>query len=124
MAGTPGYFAPELLKGEGHGFPADWWAVGIIMFQLLTGNLPFHSRDQNRQSQMIVEQEPQIPNQVRVPHSDLFCDIVNKLLTKEPTERLGYLGGATEVLNHEWFTNTEEECYIDIEEVKNRRVRP
>ena len=73
---------------------------------------------------MIVEQEPQIPNQVRVPHSDLFCDIVNKLLTKEPTERLGYLGGATEVLNHEWFTNTEEECYIDIEEVKNRRVRP
>ena len=32
MAGTPAYFAPELLRGQGHSFPADWWAVGSIMY--------------------------------------------------------------------------------------------
>ena len=32
MAGTPAYFAPELIKGHGHAYPADWWAVGTIMY--------------------------------------------------------------------------------------------
>ena len=31
-AGTPAYIAPELLKGEGHTYTADWWAVGVLMY--------------------------------------------------------------------------------------------
>ena len=54
MAGTPAYFAPELLKGEGHGYPADWWAVGIIMYQMLTGVLPFYSRSNAQQNEQIM----------------------------------------------------------------------
>lgn len=43
-AGTPAYIAPELLKGEEYTFTADWWAVGVLMYQMLTGVLPFHNR--------------------------------------------------------------------------------
>ena len=59
-----------------------------------------------------------IPNQVRVPHSDEFADLVNRLLIKDPRDRLQ---GADEVLNHPWFTNESlEEAYIDIEKIKQR----
>ena len=102
-AGTPAYLAPELLKGDGHAFPADWWAVGIIMFQMLTGVLPFHSRSQERQEHMIQDQEHQIPNAARIPHSADFADLVNKLLTKDPEDRIGTNGGADEIFAHQWF---------------------
>ena len=59
-----------------------------------------------------------IPNQVRVPHSDEFADLVNRLLIKDPHYRLK---GADEVLNHPWFTNESlEEAYIKVENIKLR----
>ena len=84
MAGTPAYFAPELLKGQGHGYPADWWAVGSIMYQMLTGVLPFYNRNQEHQIKLIKESDVEIPNKARIAHSDHFADIVNAFLTKEP----------------------------------------
>ena len=127
MAGTPAYFAPELIKGHGHAYPADWWAVGTIMYQMLTGVLPFHNRNVARQNQQITDAELEIPNKVRIDHSDHFADIVNAFLTKEPDERLGSDGGANEIFEHAWFRNrdTEEDKanYIDIEDVLQRRMR-
>ena len=55
FTGTPAYFAPEILKGDGYNMAADWWAVGIILYQMLTGVLPFHNRNIVKQNQSIVE---------------------------------------------------------------------
>lgn len=41
--GTPDYLAPEILLGTEHGYAADWWSVGVILFELLTGTPPFNS---------------------------------------------------------------------------------
>ena len=45
LIGAPAYFAPEQLKGEPYDKTVDFWAVGIIMYQMLTGALPFHSKN-------------------------------------------------------------------------------
>ena len=82
MVGTPAYFAPEILRGEAYDKSADFWSVGVIMYQMLTGVLPFHNRNLHRQNEAIVNKPLQIPNQVRVPHTSTFADLVTKLLTK------------------------------------------
>ena len=56
------YFAPELIKGEGYSFASDWWAVGIIMYQMLVGFLPFHSKNKNTFKRQVIEHEAKFPH--------------------------------------------------------------
>ena len=67
----------------------------------------------------ILIQDVQMPNQVRIEHSDDCADIIRQLLTKDPDYRLGSNGGASEVLSHPWFTNEKADHYIDIERIKD-----
>ena len=61
---------------------------------------------------------------MRIPYSDEFADIVDKLLIKAPSIRLGTVGDAGAILAHPWFTDTNAEHYIDIEKIKNRTEMP
>ena len=45
LCGTPEYLAPEVLKQEGHGYEVDWWALGALIFEMLTGLPPFYSKN-------------------------------------------------------------------------------
>ena len=81
------------------------------MYSMLTGVLPFHNRNIQRQNEAIVNNPLEIPNQVRVPHSDAFADLVTKLLAKDPSERLGF-NGAHEILAHEWFVDCDLEDFL------------
>ena len=72
----------------------------------------------------IVSQDVQMPNQVRIKHSDDCADIIRRLLTKDPDYRLGSTGGAAEVLYHPWFTDENADHYIDIERIKDRTEQP
>ena len=66
----------------------------------------------------------QIPNAVRIPHSELFTDLVNRLLQKDPSDRIGTNGGADEILAHQWFLDQTPELFVDIEKVKARTEPP
>ena len=62
----------------------------------------------------------QIPNQVRIPHSNEAADLIRKLLTKDPRDRIGSNGGCDEILAHPWFKDAGAEHFIDLEKVKSR----
>ncbi|KAJ0570961.1 putative protein kinase AGC-MAST family [Helianthus annuus] len=78
--GTPDYLAPEILLGTEHGYAADWWSVGIILFELITGIPPFNSDHPERIFYNILNAKipwPSIPNEMSYEAQDM----INRLVT-------------------------------------------
>ncbi|PIA55663.1 hypothetical protein AQUCO_00700166v1 [Aquilegia coerulea] len=99
--GTPDYLAPEILLGTEHGFAADWWSVGIILFELITGIPPFSAECPEMIFDNILNKKmpwPSVPNDMSYEAQDL----VNRLLILDPGQRLG-ANGALEVKAHAFF---------------------
>eukprot|EP00897_Mesotaenium_endlicherianum_P003294 jgi/Mesen1/2993/ME000177S02272 len=103
--GTPDYLAPEILLGTGHDPCVDWWSVGVILFEFLTGIPPFNAPTPELIFENILNRSipwPQIPDEM----SPEAQDLVDKLLAAEPSERLGFRGAA-EVKAHPFFENVK-----------------
>ncbi|CAN6287072.1 unnamed protein product [Urochloa humidicola] len=99
--GTPDYLAPEILLGTGHGCSADWWSVGVILFELIVGIPPFNAEHPQTIFDNILNRKipwPHVPEEMSVEAQDL----INKLLTEDPHQRLG-ANGASEVKQHPFF---------------------
>ena len=110
--GTPAYMAPEILSGNGYTYTCDFWCVGIVMFEMMSGSLPFgKSKPSNT-----------IKWSKKLAATENFKDLCSKLLKIDPSERLGCINGLDEILDHEWFTN--EEDGIDIEAVLEKTYVP
>ncbi|CAF1659031.1 unnamed protein product, partial [Adineta ricciae] len=104
FCGTIEYMAPEVVKGgdAGHDFTVDWWSLGVLTFELLTGASPFTvDGQQNTQpeiSKRIVKNQPFIPNHI----SKVAKDFILKLLVKNPKRRLG-AKGLEDIKRHPFF---------------------
>ncbi|KAL2539409.1 putative serine/threonine protein kinase IREH1 [Abeliophyllum distichum] len=99
--GTPDYLAPEILLGTGHGFTADWWSVGVILFELIVGIPPFNAEHPQKIFDNILNRKipwPRVPEEM----SPEAHDLIDQLLTEDPNERLG-ARGASEVKQHPFF---------------------
>ncbi|XP_025807003.1 probable serine/threonine protein kinase IRE [Panicum hallii] len=99
--GTPDYLAPEILLGMTHGPTADWWSVGIILFELLVGIPPFNAEHPQIIFDNIMNREipwPHVPEEL----SFEAYDLIDKLLMENPVQRLGATG-AGEVKAHPFF---------------------
>ncbi|KAG2546460.1 hypothetical protein PVAP13_9KG034909 [Panicum virgatum] len=99
--GTPDYLAPEILLGTGHGCSADWWSVGVILFELIVGIPPFNAEHPQTIFDNILNRKipwPHVPEEMSVETQDL----IDKLLTEDPHQRLG-ANGASEVKRHPFF---------------------
>ncbi|PIN18712.1 Microtubule-associated serine/threonine kinase [Handroanthus impetiginosus] len=99
--GTPDYLAPEILLGTGHGFTADWWSVGVILFELIVGIPPFNAEHPQKIFHNILNRKipwPHVPDEMSLEAYDL----IDRLLTEDPNQRLG-AGGASEVKQHPFF---------------------
>ncbi|KAM6134045.1 LOW QUALITY PROTEIN: ribosomal protein S6 kinase alpha-5 [Phoenicopterus ruber ruber] len=108
FCGTIEYMAPDIVRGgdTGHDKAVDWWSVGVLMYELLTGASPFtvdgEKNSQAEISRRILKSEPPYPQEM----SALSKDIIQRLLMKAPKKRLGCgPTDADEIKQHPFFQN-------------------
>ncbi|KAE8733061.1 Protein kinase G11A [Hibiscus syriacus] len=101
FVGTHEYLAPEIVSGEGHGSPVDWWTLGIFMYELFYGVTPFKGVDHELTLANIVARALEFPKEPAVPAA--AKDLISQLLVKDPTRRLGSTMGASAIKHHPFF---------------------
>jgi len=123
LCGTPEYLAPEIILSKGHGKAVDWWALGILMYEMLAGYPPFYDEDPLGIYQKILEGKIKFPW-----HFDRHSkDLIKKLLTADLTKRLGNLkAGAEDIKMHKWFIMTMKgkEAQEYWNDVLNKEIPP
>ncbi|GAB9473061.1 Agc protein kinase [Globisporangium polare] len=102
LCGTPEYLAPEVLARKGHGTAVDWWGLGMVLYEMLTGLPPWYTRNRQELFARIREAPLEIPKYLSADAASLIAH----LLHREPEKRLGSRGAA-EVKAHRFFRSVD-----------------
>ena len=115
--GTPDYLAPEVLLGTGHGPEADWWSLGVVLYEMIVGVPPFSAATPELIFQNILDRRLTFPDGL----SDDVKDLLDRLLCLDETTRLG-ARGSMEVKSHPWFGGGTTVNWADLSRVKAATV--
>lgn len=101
LCGTPGYMAPEVILGQGYGKGSDWFSLGCVLYDFVTGGPPFPTRaDQFTMIRQMMQNKLYLPMYLSFWVKDLIC----QLLKLKAVKRLGVInGGAQRIREHHWF---------------------
>ncbi|CAK8689328.1 unnamed protein product [Clavelina lepadiformis] len=111
FCGTPDYIAPEILKGQKYSFGVDWWSSGVLLYEMLLGQSPFHGEEEEDLFHAIQHKQPIYPRWM--PRDAIDC--VQKLLEKDFSKRLGVI---SDVKKHKFFNS------IDFALLAKRQMEP
>lgn len=98
MCGTPEYMAPEVLLQTGHGFCVDYWGLGMLLYEMMTGLPPWYTTDRAKLFRRLKSAPLEIPSFF----SESCASCVSALLERSPRRRLGY-SGVKQVMEHAFF---------------------
>lgn len=102
FCGTVEYMAPEVVNRQGHSFAADWWSFGVLMFEMLTGALPFQGANRKETMAQILKAKLGMPYNI----SPEAQSLLRVLFKRNPANRLG-TNGVDEIKNHAFFSSID-----------------
>nr|KAF6438925.1 ribosomal protein S6 kinase B2 [Molossus molossus] len=115
FCGTIEYMAPEILVRSGHNRAVDWWSLGALMYDMLTGSPPFTAENRKKTMDKIIKGKLALPPYLTPDARDL----VKKFLKRNPSQRIGGgPGDAADVQRHPFFR------HINWDDLLARRVDP
>ncbi|CXJ28669.1 rac-beta serine/threonine protein kinase, putative [Plasmodium berghei] len=115
LCGTPEYLSPEIIHQTGHGKSADWWSLGVMLYEMVTGQLPFNGKSRDLLFENIKYKKIKISNRL----SPEVVDLLKKLLQKNPQKRLGSgITDAEEIKKHPFFKK------INWDDVSSKKLSP
>ena len=116
-SGTVGYLAPEILCNQNHTYSIDYYAIGIIAYELAYGHRPYIGRTKHEVKQLILTQQAHIDyDELPNGYEDEAADFINQLIQRKPKNRLGR-DSISEVINHPWLKG------FDWEALKEKNLR-
>ena len=109
VCGTPDYIAPEIILNQGHGTAVDWWALGVLLYEMLFGYPPFHDQNHLKTYEKITNGKVKFLTLQEQRMHGVYIevvaeDLIRRLLVKDRTKRIGNLqNGSADVQRHPFF---------------------
>lgn len=104
FCGTPSYMAPEIIDNKTYSQQCDVWALGVMIYTLFCGSMPFRSKDEDTLYELIKKGELDFSDEMWNEVSDQAKSCLQKMINVDPAHRLS----ASEVLDHNWITGDQD----------------